>query len=158
MFILKKTIFLSATVLLGACSPMQPPTSEEIASKEPSAYETKESKNPLVGHGIINYHATNRKPNRRYNFESNQNPNSYRNLTSKRFTISDDQDKIRQAVKDASGRNAQFVTINGNDAWVHVNVPRDLSKKERKALKDKLEDAIQISVPRYHLHLRLDSK
>ncbi|MCF6410908.1 hypothetical protein [Pseudalkalibacillus salsuginis] len=155
---MKKAIFLSAAVLLGACSPMQPPTTEEIADNEPSAYETKENNNPLVSHGIINYHATNRRPNTNYFFETNQNPNSYRNLTMKRFTISDDQDKIREAVKDAYGREPQFVSINGNNAWVHVNVPRDLSAKERKALKEKLEDAIWTSVPRYQLTLRLDSK
>lgn len=158
MYILKKAVFLSAVTLLAACSPMQPPTTEEIAEQEPSAYETKENKNPLVGHGIVNFHATNRKPNRSYIYESNQNPNSYRNLTSKRFTISDDQDKIREAVKDATGRNAQFVTINGNDAWIHVNVPKDYSKKEMKDMRKEIRDAVQFSVPRYKIHVRLDNK
>ncbi|WP_349408839.1 hypothetical protein [Pseudalkalibacillus sp. SCS-8] len=155
---MKKAVFLSALTLLAACSPMEPPTTEEIASKEPSAYETKENKNPLVGHGIINYHATNRQPNRSYISESNQNPNSYRNLTSKRFTISDDQDKIREAVKDATGRNAQFVSINGNHAWIHVNAPKDSSKKQLKDMRNEIRDAVQLAVPRYKFHIRLDTR
>ncbi|MCF6138923.1 hypothetical protein [Pseudalkalibacillus berkeleyi] len=158
VFMLNKAVFLSGIVLLAACSPMQPPSAEEIADKEPSAYETKGDKNPLVGHGAINFHATNRKPNRSYNYETNQNPNSYRNLTSKRFTISDDQDKIREAVKDTTGRNAQFVTINGNDAWVHVNVPKNYSKKQMKDMRKEIRDAVQLSVPRYEIHVRLDNK
>ncbi len=158
VYILKTAAFLSAIVLMTACSPMRPPTTEEIAEREPSAFETKDDKNPLVGHGIVNHHLTNRKPNRSYIYEANQNPNSYRNLTSKRFTISDDQDKIREAVVDATGRRAQFVTINGNRAYIHVNVPKDFSKKQMKDMRNEIEDAVQLSVPRYRIHVRLDNK
>ncbi|WP_257347489.1 hypothetical protein [Pseudalkalibacillus decolorationis] len=155
---MKKAIFLSAVSLLAACSPMESPTTEDISSREPSAYETKEDKNPLIGHGIINYHMTNQGQDRSNMYDTNQNPNSYRNLTSKRFTISDDQDKIREAAKDASGIMPQFVTINGNNAWVHVNVPRGYTKAEQKELRDKIEQAVATSVPRYDLHVRLDNR
>ncbi|WLD93182.1 hypothetical protein [Alkalihalobacillus sp. AL-G] len=154
---MKKAIFFSAVTLLAACQ-MEPPTTEDIASKEPSAYETQEDKNPLVGHGIINYHMTNIGRERSDMYDTNQNPNSYRNLTTKRFTISDDQDKIREAVKDASGLTPQFVSINGNTAWVHVDVPRDHSKEERQELRNKIEKAVQLSVPRYHLRVRMDDR
>jgi hypothetical protein len=117
---------VAAVIFLTACSPVQPPQAE--------------------GNADDSY----------YSFDVNQNPNSYRNLDSQRFVISDDQDKIRETVQEAASLNPQQVSIVGNSVWVHVNVPSSYTKEQTKRLKQTLTKAITDAVPRYTLHLRLD--
>ncbi|MBY6037372.1 hypothetical protein KUV80_11930 [Fictibacillus nanhaiensis] len=154
---MKKAFFTSFLVLLvTACSPMES-YKEEGAKTEPAAYEDKRDiRDNLFGHGIINYHLTKNEPRVNYSFDTNMNPSDYRSMNTTRFDLSDDQDLIRQAVIDASGINPQMVTINGNFAHIHVNVPDDLSKKERSALNRKIMNAVERAVPRYKFSLKLD--
>jgi hypothetical protein len=91
-----------------------------------------------------------------YSFDTNTNPNSYRMINSPRPTISDDQDKIRAAVEDSTGLDPQWVSIVGNTANVHVNIPSNYSKEQKQKLENKLLDAITNAVPRYNIRLKLD--
>jgi hypothetical protein len=92
-----------------------------------------------------------------YSQETNLNANNFRNLSTQRPVISDDQDKIRIAVNHASGLVPQWVSIIGNSAYVHVNVPISYSKDRREKLEERLVDAITTAVPRYTIHLRIDN-
>lgn len=155
---MKKAIFtpLLALLVTAACSPMQS-YREEGAKSEPAAYENKQDvRDNLFGHGIINYHLTKNEPRVNYSYDTNMNPSDYRSMNQTRFDLSDDQDKIREAVIDASGINPQMVTINGNYAHIHVNVPHDTSKKERAALYRKIMNAVERAVPRYNFSLKID--
>jgi hypothetical protein len=153
----KKAIFTPFLVLLiTACSPMQS-YKEEGAKTEPAAYEDKRDvRDNLFGHGIINYHLTKNEPRVNYSFDTNMNPSDYRSMNQTRFDLSDDQDMIRQTVKDATGINPQMVTINGNYAHIHVNVPHKVSEKERAALHRKITNAVQQAVPRYNFSVKID--
>lgn len=91
-------------------------------------------------------------------YETNTNPNNYQRINSPRPVISDDQDKIRAAVQDASGKDPQWVSIVGNTAYVHVNIPSNYSKSKRARLENNLRDAITNAVPRYNINITLDEK
>ncbi|MFC0186964.1 hypothetical protein ACFFJY_01630 [Fictibacillus aquaticus] len=155
---MRKWIFsLSAVVLLGACSsPVKPP--EALQNKtEPAAYESKkEFRDNLFGHGIVNYHLTKNEPHINYSTDTNMNPHDYRTMNTTRFDISDDQDNIRSVVKTQTGIEPQMVSINGNYAHIHVNVPSDTSKKERGQIRRKVMNAVKIAVPRYNYSLKID--
>jgi hypothetical protein len=157
VFIVKKAFFVPFLVLfVTACSPMQS-YREEGAKTEPAAYEEKgEIRDNMFGHGIINYHLTKNEPRINYSYDTNMNPSDYRNMNQTRFDLSDDQDLIRQTVKDVSGINPQMVTINGNYAHIHVNVPDNMSKSERSALHRKIMNAVERAVPRYNFSLKMD--
>ncbi len=155
---MKKAIIAPVLALLvtTACSPMQS-YKEEGAKTEPAAHENKRDvRDNLFGHGIINYHLTKNEPRNSYSFDTNMNPSDYRTMNSTRFDLSDDQDMIRQAVVDASGINPQMVTINGNYAHIHINVPHEMSKKERAAIHRKIMNAVERAVPRYNFSLKID--
>jgi hypothetical protein len=158
VFSLKKAMITTVLALFvtSACSPMQS-YREEGAKSEPAAYENpRDVRDNMFGHGIINYHLTKNEPRVNYSYDTNMNPSDYRSMNQTRFDLSDDQDKIRQAVIDASGKNPQMVTINGNFAHIHVNVPNGTSKKERSALYRKIMNAVERAVPRYNFSLKID--
>ena len=149
----KAFLFPLLALTITACSPMQ-----SLKGKtEPAAYENKRDvRDNLFGHGVINYHLTKNEPHYNYSFDTNMNPSDYRTMNQTRFDLGDDQDMIRKAVKDASGINPQMVTINGNYAHIHVNVPNDVSKKERAAMYRKILDAVETTVPRYNYSIKID--
>lgn len=91
-------------------------------------------------------------------YETNQSTNHFLQIDSPRPTISDDQDKIREAVQDVAGIDPQWVSIVGNNAYVHVNVPNNYSKVEKQKLENKLLDAITSVVPRYDIQIRFDEQ
>ncbi|KMM36636.1 hypothetical protein [Guptibacillus hwajinpoensis] len=116
---------IMVTVLVAsasACSPLKPPTADGQA-----------------GEG------------QQLNTDINLNPQSYRNMSVNKSTISDDQDKIREVVE-AEGYNAGAVSITGNHAWVNVNFGN--AKEDRNGLKNKLAMKIYKAVPRYKIHVR----
>lgn len=154
---MKKAFFVPFLALsLTACSPMASHL-EKGGRTEPAAYEDKRNiSDNLWGHGAINYHATKNEPRISYPFDTNMNPSDYRTMNSTRFDLSDDQDKIRETVKDVSGFNPQMVTINGNYAHIHINVPNHVSRKERSAIHDKIMNAVEQVVPRYRYSLKID--
>jgi hypothetical protein len=153
----KLSLFPIFAVFLSACAPMESHV-ENGGRTEPAAFEdNRNMSDNLFGHGIINYHATKNEPRINYSFDTNMNPNDYRSMNQTRFDLSDDQDKIREAVKEATGLSPQMVTINGNYAHIHVNVPEGTKKKKRDALHQKIMDAVKQSVPRYKFSLKIDS-
>jgi hypothetical protein len=149
----KAFLFPLLALIISACSPM-----ESLKGKtEPAAYENKKDiRDNLFGHGVINYHLTKNEPRFNYTYDTNMNPNDYRSMNQTRFDLGDDQDKIRQAVKEATGINPQMVTINGNYAHIHVNVPNDVSRKERGAIYRKIMNEVEQAVPRYNYSLKID--
>ncbi len=87
------------------------------------------------------------------NSDINLNPQSYRNMSVDKPTISDDQDKMREVVE-AEGLDAGAISITGNHAWVNVkfsNVNETDVNKQKKRLTQKIYDA----VPRYKIHVRV---
>ncbi|WNB92286.1 hypothetical protein [Bacillus sp. NEB1478] len=149
----KAFLFPLLALTITACSPMQ-----SLKDKtEPAAYENKRNmRDNLLGHGVINYHLTKNEPKYNYSYDTNMNPSDYRTMNSTRFDLGDDQDTIRRTVKDVSGINPQMVTINGNYAHIHVNVPNNVSKKERAAMYRKILDAVETTVPRYNYSIKID--
>ncbi|MFC7371556.1 hypothetical protein ACFQPF_07695 [Fictibacillus iocasae] len=155
---MRKVIFSlsAAVILLGACSsPVKPP--EASGKIEPAAYEDKKDiRDTLFGHGIVNYHVTKNEPRINYSTDTNMNPHDYRTMNTTRFDISDDQDYIRRVVKNRTGIEPQMVSINGNFAHIHVNVPSNTSKKERSKIRRNVINAVQTAVPRYNYSLKID--
>ncbi|MGC4377323.1 hypothetical protein WD019_10345 [Fictibacillus sp. Mic-4] len=145
---------LVLVMLLSACSLLNTPKATE--KYEPSAYKNN-VRDHLAGHGPIHYGITKTNPKFNYSQDTNMNPHDYRSLNQQRFNISDDQDKIRQIVKDETGINPQMVTINGHYAHVHINVPSNMSKKEKANLHRKLMEAFGRAIPRYKFSVKIDS-
>jgi hypothetical protein len=150
----KAFLFPLLALIISGCAPMQTYKGKKT---EPAAYEKENDvRDNLFGHGVINYHLTKNEPRYNYSFDTNMNPNDYRSMNQTRFDLGDDQDTIRQTVKRVSGINPQMVTINGDYAHIHVNVPNHVSKKERSALYSEIMNAVQRAVPRYHYSLKID--
>ncbi|WP_062238280.1 hypothetical protein [Fictibacillus sp. FJAT-27399] len=146
-------VFLILALLLTACSP----TSKDHF--EPTANESaKNMKDNMLGHGIINYHVTKNNPKFNYSSETNKNPNDYQKLNTARFDISDDQDKIREAVVSQTGINPQMVTINGNYAHIHLNVPSSVSDRKKEKMRRDIKSAAEQAVPRYKFSVKVDSR
>ncbi|TKD70613.1 hypothetical protein [Pseudalkalibacillus hwajinpoensis] len=118
------TFLMVLTILVAsACSPLKPPTSDGQA-----------------GEG------------QQLNTDINLNPQSYRNMSVNKSTISDDQNKIREVVE-AEGYNAGAISITGNHAWVNVNFGN--AKEDVNQLKNQLAAKIYKTVPRYKIHVRV---
>ncbi|MDN4071563.1 hypothetical protein [Fictibacillus terranigra] len=148
----KAGVFLILSALLAACSP----TSKDHF--EPTANESAQNrKDNMWGHGIINYHVTKNNPKFNYSSETNKNPHDYQKLNTARFDISDDQDKIRQAVVSETGINPQMVTINGNYAHIHLNVPPNVSDRKKAKMRREIKAAAEQAVPRYKFSVKVDS-
>ncbi len=110
-------------LLVSACSPLKPPEADGQAGE---------------GQNL--------------NTDINLNPQSYRNMSVDKPTISDDQDKIREVVE-TEGYDAGVVSITGNHAWVNVK----FSNKNEASLneqKKNLAAKIYQAVPRYKIHVR----
>ncbi|MBN8208636.1 hypothetical protein JI666_07755 [Bacillus sp. NTK071] len=118
------TFLMVLTVLIAsACSPLKPPSADGQA-----------------GEG------------QQLNTDINLNPQSYRNMSVNKSTISDDQNKIREVVE-AEGYNAGAISITGNHAWVNVNFGNP--KEDVNGLKKQLAAKIYKTVPRYKIHVRI---
>ncbi len=114
---------LAFVLLVSACSPLKPPEA-----------------NGQAGEG------------QKLNTDINLNPQSYRNMSVDKPTISDDQDKIREVVE-SEGYVAGMVSITGNHAWVNVKFTNKQEAEltnQKKALAAKIYQA----VPRYKIHVR----
>lgn len=148
----KAGMVLMAAALLTACSPSAKDNMEPAANE--SANNMKDN---LWGHGIINYHMTKTNPKINYSAQTNKNPNDYQQMNTARFDISDDQDKIREAVVSSTGINPRMVTINGNYAHIHVNVPSSMSNRKKAAMKRKILSAVDHAVPRYKYSVKIDT-
>ncbi|SDN61247.1 hypothetical protein SAMN04488137_0049 [Fictibacillus solisalsi] len=151
---MKKTgFFIILSILLSACSPVSKDHFEPTANES-----NKNIKDNIWGHGIVNYHATKNNPRFNYSSETNKNPNDYQKMNTARFDISDDQDKIREAVISKTGRNPQMVTINGNYAHIHVNVPASMSSRKKAKMRRDIFTAVERAVPRYKFSVKIDSR
>ncbi|RBW68702.1 hypothetical protein [Bacillus taeanensis] len=144
---------LTAVLLLGACSPVEPPQAQsndttgvlDVGYNNQLNNEEELDEISDGGRGV------------QYSFDTNQNPHHYRNLSDKRFTISDDQDKIRALVNRTNFAKPTTVSIVGNHAWVNVTLTGNPSKAQRQNRIQELEQAIQQEVPRYRIHLRVNN-
>ncbi|MDO6656280.1 hypothetical protein [Anaerobacillus sp. 1_MG-2023] len=117
------TLMIAFLLLVAACSPLKPPEADGQAGE---------------GQNL--------------NTDINLNPQSYRNMSVDKPTISDDQDKIREVVE-TEGYDAGVVSITGNHAWVNVK----FSNKNEASLneqKKNLAAKIYQAVPRYKIHVR----
>jgi hypothetical protein len=144
---------LSAVFLLAACSPVQPPQAQ---SSDTNGVLDVNYSNQLNNDEVLD-EIPDEGRGMQYSFDTNQNPHHYRNLSDKRYTISDDQDKIRAIVNRTNFARPTAVAIVGNNAWVNVTLTGDPSKAQRNNLMDELERAIQKEVPRYRIHLRVNN-
>lgn len=142
-----KRLLLTGTlaIMLAACTNQSPPQADN-------------SHNPvqdrLFGVGPINYKWTRGGDGIRYSFDANQNPQSIRNLSDAKYSISDDQDKIRRIVESEGNLDPGMVAIIGDKAYVHVRVPQNVNRKDLKI--DDLRDDLQAAMPRYDIRLIID--
>jgi len=116
-------MMLVLLLLVSACSPLKPPEA-----------------NGQAGEG------------QNLNTDINLNPQSYRNMSVDKPTISDDQDKIREVVE-AEGFDAGLISITGNHAWVNVKFTNK-QEAELNNQKKTLAAKIYQAVPRYKIHVR----
>jgi hypothetical protein len=129
MFFKKSLLLIPLTVVVVGCNNAEPPEDSNLAENRENTF---------------------------YSFDTNTNANSFRDINSPRPNLGDDQDKIRTAVEDATGLDPQWVSIVGNKAYVHVNIPNNYSDMQKRKLETKIMDAITDSVPRYNIRLSLD--
>ncbi|EIT83857.1 hypothetical protein A374_18554 [Fictibacillus macauensis ZFHKF-1] len=151
MPIKKLTVCACSMLLLTACSFTNKDHYEPTANESP-----KNMRDNLWGHGVVNYHATKNNPNFNYSYETNKNPHDYQKMNTARFDLSDDQDKIREQVVSISGINPQIVTINGNYAHIHINVPSSYSNGKVAKMRRDILHGVNAAVPRYKYSVTMD--
>jgi len=138
---MKKLLIAGAAMLmLSACTNPSPPHSNDADAP---------IRDRLFGAGPINHQWLRNDESVRYNFDMNQNPQQIRNLSEQQYSISDDQDKIRQLVKTESGFEPVMVAIIGNTAHVHVRAGESVTNADVNDLRTKL----QIAMPRYEIRI-----
>lgn len=140
-----KRMVLTGTLvaMLAACTNPSPPQADT---------DQKPMRDQFFGVGPINYKWTESGEGVRYSSDTNQNPQSIRNLSASKQSISDDQDKIRHLVKAESEFEPGMVAIVGNRAYVQVNPPRTMSQDDINTLHDKIQKAM----PRYTIRIMVN--
>ncbi|TLS36702.1 hypothetical protein [Pseudalkalibacillus caeni] len=87
-------------------------------------------------------------------YETNLNPNNYRNMNANKPTLSNDQAKIREAVNRIDGVRAGMVAIVGNIAYVNVKFTKDIKQEDRRDYLNEIEEKVYKEVPRYKIRAR----
>lgn len=139
-----KRLLLTGTLvaMLAACNNPSPPQAN------PNDMPMRDQ---FFGVGPVNHKWTRSGEGIRYNYDTNQNPQSIRNLSDQQLSISDDQDKIRHLVQTESDFEPGMVAIVGNRAYVHVRTGKNVTDDEVNNLHDKLQKAM----PRYTIRLMM---
>lgn len=139
-----KRLLLTGTLvaMLAACTNPSPPQVNP---------DDTPMRDQFFGVGPVNHKWTRSGEGIRYNHDTNQNPQSIRNLSDQQLSISDDQDKIRHLVKTESDFEPGMVAIVGNRAYVHVRTGNNMTDDEVNDLHDKLQTAM----PRYTIRLMI---
>jgi len=135
----------AAIIVLSACTNPSPPHSDDTDAP---------IRDQLFGVGPINHKWLRSDESVRYNFDANQNPQEIRNLSEKQYSISDDQDKIRQLVQTESGFEPRMVAIVGKTAHVHVRARESVTNDDLNDLRTKL----QIAMPRYEIRIYVQNQ
>lgn len=139
----KKALLASLFALfLVGCTNQQPPQAD---------FYGKPMRDHLFGVGPLNHKWTRSGDGIRYSFETNQDPQSIRNLSDQQYSLSDDQDKMRYIVLAEDGMDPGMVAVIGNRAYVHVSISQDVKNKEGKI--DELREKLQTAMPRYDVRL-----
>lgn len=145
----KKALLASlfALFLVGCGTNQQPPQAD---------YNHKPMRDQLFGVGPVNHKWTRSGDGIRYSFETNQDPQRIHNLSDMQYSLSDDQDKMRQIVLAEKGMDPGMVAVIGDRAYVHVSVPEKMKKKDAKI--DDLRAKLKTAMPRYDVRLIIADK
>lgn len=145
---MKRLLLLFFAVFLAACT-MNPTDSQYHAQSE-----DRNGKNLMT--------ANEARPNydRIYNhFDSPEKTNQNPNFISLTDGSANDHAIVRKAVQvveQYTNYRAQSVWMNGNDMWVTVHVPRDMSNEQKRKDRTRLYELLAKAIPTYDIHVRMD--
>ncbi len=145
---MKKAAYSVVTALLlltSACA-----TGTDISGER--AQESKVQTQRALGNQVAIERSANPKESYMYNAEGNFTGTSFRSIGSNHHHLGTDEDKIREIIG-LQGYDAGRVIIAGRHAWVNVDLPKNLSDKDKKSVMDQLETALKRGIPRYEVHI-----